>query len=133
MRLEKEMLQRWVAGAQLRVEKVSQPFANVPLVNQIKKIADQQRKYVMSERIDLTRARNFRVQNTTEDFLFASVEMPVFGKRSFGNDVGLAVASFDYTDSEGTEHNLIAICAYVLSGVVGKKRDLKKVIIVPMA
>lgn len=133
MTVEKEMVQGWVAGAELRVEKEDQPFAALPLVNQIKKLAEQRRNYVLSERIDLTRARNFRVQNTAEDFLFASVELPVLGKRGVGNDVGLAVASFDYTDREGAEHHLIAICAYAMSGMIGKKRELKKVIIVPMA
>ncbi len=131
--LDKQIMQSWVAGAELRVEKEHQPFAKVPVVGQIKRIADQRRKYTLTERIDLTRAKNFRVQNTAEDFLFASVELPVFGKRGIGNDAGLAVASFDYTDSEEDQHNLIAICAYALSGVLGKKRALKKVIIIPMA
>ena len=133
MALEKELLQSWVAGAELRVEKEHQPFAKVPLVGQIKKIAAHRRNYTLTERIDLTRAKNFRVQNTAEDFLFASVELPVLGKRGIGNDAGLAVASFDYTDSEGNKHHLIAICAYSISGVIGKKRELKKVIILPMA
>jgi hypothetical protein len=133
MTLEKEIVQGWVAGAEFRVEKEHRPFAKLPLVNQIKPLAEQRRKYTLTERIDLTRAKNFRVQNTAEDFLFASVELPLLGKRGVGNDVGLAVASFDYTDGEGAEHNLIAICAYAMSGVIGKKRELKKVIIVPMA
>lgn len=133
MKLEKEIVQGWVAGAELRVEKVHQPFAKLPLVKQVKKLADQRRSYVWTERIDLTRARNFRVQSAAEDFLFASIDLPLLGKRGIGNDVGLAVASFDYADSQGAEHHLIAICAYVLSGVVGKARKLKKVIILPMA
>lgn len=132
MKLSKEMVQGWVAGAELRIEKEHHPFAKLPLVNRIEKVAGQRRKYVLCERIDLTRAKNFKVQNTAEDFLFASVELPVFGKRGIGNDVGLAVASFDYTDSESSEHNLIAICAYEMSGLMGKKRALKKVIIIPM-
>jgi hypothetical protein len=132
MRLEKEIVQSWVAGAELKVEKESQPFANLPLVNQFKQLAKQRRVYTFSERIDLTRARNFRVRNTEEDFLFASIELPVLGKRGVGNDTGLVVASFDYTDRDGAEHNLIAICAYAMSGVIGKKRELKKVIIVPV-
>jgi hypothetical protein len=133
MTLDKPLVQSWVAGAELQVEKEHQPFAKVPLVSQIKIIADQRRKYTLTERIDLTRAKNFRVQNTSEDFLFASVELPVLGKRGVGSDTGLAVASFDYTDREDTEHSLIAICAYTVSGVVGKKRELKKVIVLPMA
>ncbi len=132
MPLDKETLQGWVSGAELRVEKAHQPFARLPLVNQIKPLAEQRRQYVLAERIDLTRAKNFRVQNATEDFLFASVDLPLLGKRGVGNDVGLAVASFDYVDGEGGEHKLIAICAYAMSGVIGKKRELKKVIIVPM-
>lgn len=133
MILDKHLVQQWVAGAVLRLEKERQPFAQIPLVNKIKKIADSRHNYTLTEQIDLTRAKNFRVQNTAEDFLFASVELPLIGKKGVGNDVGLAVASFDYTDGEGTEHNLIAICAYSMSGMVGKKRELKKVIIIPMA
>ena len=133
MKLEREIVQAWVAGAELRVEKDHRPFAKLPLVNQIKKVADQRRRYLLTERIDLTRARNFRVQDTAEDFFLAAVELPIFGKRGIGNDVGLAVASFDYTDSEGAEHNLIAICAYTVRGVIRKQRELEKVMIVPVA
>lgn len=133
MTLDKGTVQGWVAGAEFRVEKEHQPFAKVPLMGQIKKLAEQRRKYTLVERVDLTRAKNFRVQNTAEDFLFASVELPLLGKRGVGNDAGLAVASFDYTDTENEEHHLIASCAYAMSGVIGKKRELKKVIIFPMA
>jgi len=133
MALDKELVQGWVAGAELRVEKAHQPFARVPLVGRIKQVAEHRRNYTLTERIDLTRARNFRVQNTAEDFLFASIELPVLGKRAVGDDAGIAVASFDYTDREGNKHNLIAICAYTISGVVGRKRELRKVIVLPMA
>lgn len=133
MALDKELVQGWVAGAELRVEKQHQPFAKVPVVGRIKQLAGHRRRYTLTERIDLTRARNFRVQNTEEDFLFASIELPVLGKRGIGDDAGIAVASFDYTDREGGKHHLIAICAYALSGVVGRKRELKKVIVLPMA
>lgn len=133
MALDKELVQGWVAGAELRVEKTHQPFARVPLVGRIKQVAEHRRNYTLTERIDLTRARNFRVQNTAEDFLFASIELPVLGKRAVGDDAGIAVASFDYTDREGNKHNLIAICAYTISGVVGRKRELRKVIVLPMA
>ena len=50
--------------------------------------------------------------------------MPVIGKQGVGNDVGMAVASFgDYTDKEGDEHGIIAVCAYIVSGVVRKERS----------
>jgi len=132
MALDKELVQGWVAGAELRVEKQHRPFAKVPVVGRIKKLAEHRRRYTFTERIDLTRARNFRVQDTKEDFLFASIELPVLGKRGIGDDAGIAVASFDYADREGGKHNLIAICAYCLSGVVGRRRELRKVIVLPM-
>lgn len=34
---------------------------------------------------------------------------------------------------EGDEHNVIAICAYTITGLVTKTRDLKQVITVPLA
>jgi hypothetical protein len=59
--------------------------------------------------------------------------LPVLGKQGVGNDVGLAVASFDYTDKDGDEHQVVAICAYTVSGVVKKQRELKQTILIPMA
>lgn len=132
MSVDKHQLQKWVAGAELRLKKTSRPLARVPLVNRIKKLADQTRICTLTEKIDLTRARNFRAQETSEDLLFASIELPMLGKRGIGNDVGMAVASFDYTDREGHEHSLIAICAYTVSGVVRKTRELKNVMVIPM-
>ena len=40
MSVDKHTLQKWVAGAELRLKKTHRPFANVPLVNRIKKIAE---------------------------------------------------------------------------------------------
>ena len=132
MNVDKNTLQKWVAGAELRLKKTHLPFAKMPLVNRIKNVAKRTRNYSLTEKLDLTRARNFKAQETVEDILFASIELPIFGKRGIGNDVGMAVASFDYTDSEGDEHSLIAICAYTISGVVRKARELRHVIVLPM-
>ena len=131
--MDKHTLQKWVAGAELRLKKSHRPFAKVPLMNRIKKVAASTRNYTLTERIDLTKARDFRAQEMAEDILFASVQLPIIGKQGIGNDIGLAVASFYYTDREGDEHNVIAICAYTVSGVVRKTRELKKTILVPMA
>jgi hypothetical protein len=132
MGLDKHTLQQWVAGAELRLTKTHRPFAGIPLVNRIKKVAQKTRSYTVTEKIDLTRARDFRVQETAEDILFASIQLPVLGKQGIGNDVGMAVASFNYTDKEGDEHSVIAVCAYVVSGVVRKERKVKHVMIIPM-
>jgi hypothetical protein len=128
MAVDKQTLQSWVAGAELRVTKSRRPLGSVPVLNRVKKLADATQSYTHKEKIDLTRARNFRMQEGSEDFLFASVSLPLMGKRSLGNEVGMAVASFDYTDSEGDQHSLIAICAYVISGVIKKERALKQVL-----
>ena len=132
MSVDKHTLQKWVAGAELRVEKSHKPFANVPLVNRIKKIAGSTRNYTLTEKIDLTKARDFRAQETHEDILFASIHLPILGKRATGNEVGLAVASFNYRDREGEEHKIIAICAYTVSGVVRKTREVKHKILIPV-
>lgn len=133
MSADKHTLQQWVAGAELRVKKSHQPLAGVPLVNRVGRLAKVARSYVHTEKIDLTRAKNFRVQESSEDLVTASIDLPVFGKRGVGNTTGLALASFDYMDQEEDEHAVVAICAYELSGVVQKKRELKKVLIIPMA
>jgi hypothetical protein len=133
MNIDKHTLQKWVAGAELRVTKTRRPFAGMPLIGRIKKLAKKTQAYVYAEKIDLTRARDFRVQESSEDLLFASVELPILGRRGIGNDVGMAVASFDYTDKEDDEHNLIAVCAYIISGVVRKERKVRHVMIIPMA
>ena len=101
MSVDKHTLQKWVAGAELRLQKSHQPFAKVPLVNRIKKIAGRTHNYILTEKVDLTRARDFRAQETCEDILFASIHLPILGKRGIGNDVGMAVASFNYTDQGG--------------------------------
>jgi hypothetical protein len=132
MGVDKHTLQKWVAGGELRVRKSHRPFAALLLVNRVKKIAERTRNYTLSEKIDLTRARNFRVQESSEDTLSASIVLPVVGKRGMGNDVGMAIASFDYTDGEGDDHHVIAICAYEVTGVVRKERELKRVLMIPV-
>ena len=57
MSVDKHTLQKWVAGAELRLAKTSRPFAKVPFVNRIKKVAESKRAYTLVEKIDLTRAR----------------------------------------------------------------------------
>lgn len=132
MGLDKHTLQKWVAGSELRVRKSHRPFATLPLVNRVKKIAERERHYTLTEKIDLTRARNFRVQESAEDILSASIVLPVIGKQRVGSDIGMAIASFDYTDQEDDGHHIIAICAYEVTGVVKKERELKRVLIVPV-
>ncbi len=132
MSVDKHTLQGWVAGAELRLQKTRRPFAKVPLLNRIRKVAARTQGYTLTERIDLTRARHFRVQEGSEDFLFASIQLPVLGKQGMGNDVGIAVASFDYSDAEGDAHEVIVVCAYLVSGSLRKTRELKQVIAIPM-
>lgn len=133
MSVDKHTLQQWVAGAEVRFKKTRKRFSGVPLVNRVERLAEATQEYVLTEKIDLTKAKDFRAQDATEDILFASVDLPLLGKRAIGNDTGMAVASFKYVDREGEEHNLIAICAYEISGMVRKTRELKKVIVIPMA
>lgn len=133
MGVDKHTLQQWVAGAEVRFKKTRKPLAGIPLVNRIGRLAESTQDYVLSENIDLTKARDFHAQEATEDMLFASIDLPILGKRGVGNDTGLAVASFKYVDREGEEHHLIAICAYTISGVVNKDRKLRQVIVIPMA
>ena len=130
--MDKHTLQKWIVGAELRLKKMRKPFAKVPFLNRIKKVAESRQSYVLKEKVDLTRARNFSAQATSEDIMFASIQLPLIGKRGVGNDVGMAVANFDYTDREGDEHKITAVCAYVISGSVRKNRELKHVMIIPM-
>jgi len=133
MSVDKHTMQKWVAGAEVRFKKTRKPLSAIPLVNRIGRLAETEQDYVLTEKIDLTRARDFHAQQTSEDILFASIQLPFLGKRGIGNDTGMAVASFKYADRDGDEHNVIAICAYTVSGVVKKSRVLKQVITVPMA
>ncbi len=133
MSVDKHTLQQWVAGAEVRFKKTRKPLSAIPLVNRIGRLAETERDYVLTEKVDLTRARDFHAQQTSEDILFASIQLPFLGKRGIGNDMGMAVASFKYADRDGDEHNVIAICAYTISGVVKKSRTLRQVITVPMA
>lgn len=132
MSVDKHTLQSWVAGAELRLQKTHRPFAKVPLLNRIRKVAQRTQAYTLTEKIDLTRARHFRVQESSEDFLFASIKLPVIGKQGLGNEVGIAVANFEYTDAEGDDHEVIAVCAYLVSGSIRKSRELRQVIAIPM-
>ena len=133
MSVDKHTLQKWVAGAEVRFKKTRKRFAKVPIVRRIGKLSESTKNYILTEKIDLTRARDFCAQETSEDILFASVQLPVIGKRGIGNDIGIAVASFDYVDKEDDEHKIIAICAYTVSGVVRKARELKHTIMIPVA
>jgi hypothetical protein len=133
MSVDKHTLQQWVAGAEVRFKKTRKRFSGVPLVNRVERLAEATQEYVLTEKIDLTKAKDFRAQEAAEDILFASVDLPLLGKKAIGNDTGMAVASLKYVDREGEEHNLIAICAYEISGMVRKTRELKKVIVIPMA
>lgn len=132
MPLDKHTLQKWVVGSEIRFQKTGAPFAKVPLLNRISKVAAFEQAYTLAEKIDLTRAADFQVQESAEDFLVASIELPILGKRGVGNDSGLAVATFNYTDNEGDPHRVIAICAYAISGVVKKTRELKQTILIPV-
>ena len=109
MSVDKHTLQQWVAGAEIRFKKTRKPLSAIPLVNLIGRLAEAQQDYVLTERVDLTRARDFHAQQTAEDILFASIQMPLLGKQGVGNDTGMAVASFRYEDREGDVHDVIAI------------------------
>ena len=108
-------------------------FASIPILNRFSSVSETTQQYILTEKLDLTRARDFHAQETSEDILIASLKLPFFGKRGVGNDTGMAVASFKYTDKEGEEHDVIAICAYTITGLVQKSRELKQVITVPMS
>lgn len=135
MSVDRHTLQQWLAGAEMRFRKRRKPLAgiaSIPILNRLSSVAETTQEYILAEKLDLTKARDFHVQETSEDILIASVQLPFFGKRGVGNDTGMAVASFNYTDKEGDDHEVIAICAYTITGVVTKTRELKQVITVPM-
>lgn len=136
MALDKHLLQQWVAGAEIRFRKRRKPLAAIaaiPFFGKLGSVAETKQDYVLTERVDLTKAREFQAQETSEDILVASMQLPFLGKRGVGNDSGMAVARFKYTDKEGDDHEVIAICAYTISGVVSKTRELRQVITVPLA
>jgi hypothetical protein len=133
MALDKHLLQQWVAGAEIRFRKKRKPLAAMAAIPFMSSVADTTQEYVVTERVDLTKARDFQAQETSEDILVASMQLPFLGKRGIGNDSGLAVARFKYTDKEGDDHDVIAICAYTISGLVSKTRELRQVITVPLA
>lgn len=133
MAIDKHTLMQWISGAEVRFRKTRKPLAGMPLVSRIGALADRWQEYTHVEKVDLTRARDFKVQETSEDLLVASIDLPIFGKRGVGNDTGMAVATFKYTDELTEEHTIIAICAYTVSGVVAKERQVKQVITIPVA
>jgi hypothetical protein len=136
MALDKHLLQQWVAGAEIHFRKKRQPLAAIaaiPFLGNLNSVAKMTQEYVLTEKVDLTKARDFLAQETSEDILVASMQIPFLGKRGVGNDSGLAVARFKYTDKEGDDHEVIAICAYTISGIVSKTRELRQVITVPLA
>jgi hypothetical protein len=108
-------------------------IAAIPILGSLNSVAKMTQEYVLTEKVDLTKARDFLAQETSEDILVASIQLPFLGKRGVGNDSGLAVARFKYTGKESDDHEVIAICAYTISGVVGKTRELRQVITVPLA
>jgi hypothetical protein len=133
MALDKHLLQQWIAGAEIRFRKTRKPLARMAAIPFLGSVAETTQDYIVTERVDLTKARDFQAQETSEDILVASMQVPIFGKRTIGNDSGLAVARFKYTDRDGDEHDVIAICAYTINGVVGKSRELRQVITIPLA
>ncbi len=81
MSVDKHTLQSWVAGAELRLQNARRPFANMPWLKRIKKVAERTQGYALAEKIGLTRARHFSVQVSAENFPFASIKPPVVGKQ----------------------------------------------------
>lgn len=132
MSVDKHTLQQWVAGAEASFEKTHKPMSGLPVLKHIKNLAEQTRSYMLKEKIDLTRAKNFRAQQAAEDLMCLSIELPLLGKRGVGNDSGMAVATFEYVDREGDEHSLVVICSYTVSGMVAKERALKRVLVIPV-
>ena len=92
MPLDKHLLQQWVAGAEIRFRKTRKPLAaiaSIPILNRLGSVAETTQEYVLTEKLDLTRARDFHAQETSEDILIASMQLPFFGKRGIGNDTGM--------------------------------------------
>ena len=123
--MNKLTLQQWLAGTDITFQKTRTPLKKVPVLNKLAALKNFEQGYTLTEKIDLTRASDFRVQQSSEDFLVASISLPLLGKKVVGNDTGLALACFDYTDQEGDAHKVIGICAYSISGVGKKTRQLR--------
>ena len=81
MSVDKHTLQSRVAGAELRLQNPRRPFANMPWLKRIKKVVERTQGCALAEKIDRTRARHFSVQASAENFLFASIKLPVVGKQ----------------------------------------------------
>lgn len=125
MSIDKLTFQKWIAGTEIKFHKKRKPLKKVPGINQISALSNYEQDYVLAESIDLTRASNFMVQESSEEFLVASISLPLFGKKVIGNDTGLALACFDYVDREGETHKVIGVCAYSISGVGLKHREIR--------
>lgn len=125
MGIDRLTLQKWIAGTEIKFHKTRAPLRKLPLLNQLSAIRNLEQEYILTEKIDLTRASNFMVQESTEDFLVASISLPLLGKKVVGNDTGLALACFDYIDSQGDSHKVIGICAYSISGIGKKAREVR--------
>ena len=125
MGIDKLTFQKWIAGTEIKFHKTRTPLKKLPGVNQLSALRNFEQKYVLTERIDLTRASNFLVQESAEDFLVASISLPLFGKKVMGNDTGLVLACFDYVDNEGDAHKVIGVCAYSISGIGKKSREAR--------
>lgn len=123
MGVDRLTLQKWIAGTEIKFHKKRTPLKKVPLLNQVAAVRDYSQDYILTEKIDLTRASNFFVQESAEDFLVASINLPVLGKKAVGNDTGMALACFDYVDGEGDPHKVIGVCAYSISGIGKKSRE----------
>ncbi len=118
-------LQKWLAGTDITFQKTRTPLKKVPVLNKLAALKNFEQGYTLTEKLDLMRASDFQIQQSSEDFLVASISLPLFGKKGIGNDTGLALACFDYTDHEGDSHKVIGICAYSISGVGKKTRELR--------
>lgn len=68
--------QKWIAGTEIKFHKARTPLKKLPGINQLSAIRNFEQKYVLTEKIDLTRASNFLVQESAEDFLVASISLP---------------------------------------------------------
>lgn len=123
----------------MRFRKKRRPLSGItaiPLLGKltsVTSVAETTQDYVLTEKVDLTKARDFQAQEASEDILVGSMQLPILGKKGIGNDSGMAVARFRYTDKEGDDHEVIAICAYTINGLVTKTRELRQVITVPLA
>jgi len=95
MSIDKHTFAKWVAGAEPRLTKTHRPFAGVPLIGRIKAGAKTQ-EYVLKLKNLTYPGRGFSRHKKHRRISFASIQLPIWETR-IGNDVGRAVASFNYT------------------------------------